>query len=119
MEPDSNQLLKKARDGDTDAASELIELLYARIYAFLRRLSGNDSDAADLTQRTFSRVWDSLGSFAGRSTVSSWIHGIAYHVYVDWRRGTGRTEPRSDEWWTLQPDGSARPDEIATQTDLS
>jgi RNA polymerase sigma-70 factor (ECF subfamily) len=119
MEPDTDRVLETAREGDTRAASELIELFYARIYAFLRRLSGNDADAADLTQRTFSRVWDSLQRFAGRSTVSSWIHGIAYHVYVDWRRTVGRTEARSDEWWRLQPDGSATPDETAVRSDLS
>src|SRR4051794_21421488 len=119
MEPDPNRVLEKARGGDLRAASELIELFYARIYAFLRRLSGNEADAADLTQRTFSRVWQALESFAGRSSVGSWIHGIAYHVYVDWLRASGRTEPRSDEWWRLQPDASARPDEAAAQSDLS
>ena len=119
MEPDVNRVLEKARRGDTKAASDLIELFYARIYAFLRRFSGNDADAADLTQRTFSRVWQSLETFAGHSPVSSWMHGIAYHVYVDWRRAQGRVEPRSDEWWSLRPDSGARPDEAAAQADLS
>jgi len=119
MEPDTNRVLEKARRGDTSAGSDLIELFYARVYAFLRRLSGNDADAADLTQRTFGRVWQSLQTFAGRSTVSSWIHGIAYHVYVDWRRTDHRAEPRSDEWWALRPDVAARPDELASQADLS
>jgi RNA polymerase sigma-70 factor, ECF subfamily len=119
MDLDANRVLEKARRGDTNAASDLIELFYARIYAFLRRFSGNDADAEDLTQRTFSRVWQSLGTFAGRSTVSSWIHGIAYHVYVDWRRAQRSAEPRSDEWWSLRPDSGARPDEAAAQADLS
>jgi RNA polymerase sigma-70 factor (ECF subfamily) len=119
MEPDVNRVLEKARRGDTNAASDLIELFYARIYAFLRRFSGNDADAADLTQRTFSRVWNSLESFAARSAVSSWIHGIAYHVYVDWRRAERRAEPRSDEWWNLRPDSATRPDEAAARSDLS
>ena len=119
MEPDVNRVLEKARRGDATATSDLIELFYARIYAFLRRLSGNDADAADLTQRTFSRVWQALQTFADRSSVSSWIHGIAYHVYVDWRRAERRAEPRSDAWWSLRPDGAARPDEVTAQTDLS
>src|SRR3954466_13280699 len=100
MEPDPNRVLEKARGGDLRAASELIELFYARIYAFLRRLSANEADAADLTQRTFSRVWKSLPTFAGRSSLGAWIHGIAHHVYVDWRRAERHAEERSDEWWT-------------------
>ncbi len=98
MESQANQLVESARRGDKAAANQLIELFYERIYAFLRRLAAHDADAADLTQRTFARVWQALPTFAGRSSFSSWIHGIAHHVYVDWRRANHRTEPRSDEW---------------------
>jgi RNA polymerase sigma-70 factor (ECF subfamily) len=119
MEPEANRVLERAQRGDPDAAGELIELFYERVYAFLRRLSGNDADGADLTQRTFSRVWQALPTFAGRSSVSSWIHGIAYHVYVDWRRANRRGEPRSDEWWLCRADSGPGPDELAARSDMS
>ena len=119
MEPDANQLVARARCGDRAAAGELIELFYERVYAFLRRLAANEADAADLTQRTFGRVWQALPGFAGRSSVASWIHSIAYHVYVDWRRADRRWEPRSDEWWRSRPAQEALPDEIVAQTDLA
>jgi RNA polymerase sigma-70 factor, ECF subfamily len=119
MEPDANQLLAQARGGDRAAAGELIELFYERIYAFLRRLAANDADAADLTQRTFSRVWEALPTFEGRSSVGSWIHSIAYHAYVDWRRADRRTEPRPDEWWAARQAPEARPDEVVARTDLA
>ncbi len=88
-----------ARNGDTTAASELILLHHERIFAFLRRLCGQDEDAADLTQRTFARAWSALSSYAGRSSFSTWLHGIARNQYVDWRRKGSRTEARTDEWW--------------------
>ena len=119
MEPDANQLVEKARCGDRAAAARLIELFYQRIYAFLRRLAANDADAADLTQRTFGRVWQALPSFAGRSSVASWMHSIAYHVYVDWRRADRHTEPRPDEWWAARPAPEATPDEIVARADLA
>ena len=119
MDSDANQLAEKARCGDRAAAARLIELFYERIYAFLRRLAGNDADAADLTQRTFSRVWQSLPTFAGRSSVSSWMHSIAYHVYVDWRRADRHTEPRSNEWWAARPAPEASPAEIVAHTDMA
>jgi len=112
-------LVEAARRGNQAAAVQLIELFYERIFAFLRRLAGNDADAADLTQRTFSRVWESLPTFAGRSSVGSWIHGIAYHVYVDWRRSDHRTEPRSDEWWALRAGDDPTPDEALARADLA
>jgi len=114
----ANQLADAARRGDKAAATRLIELFYERIYAFLRRLAGNDADAADLTQRTFSRVWEALPTFAGRSSFSSWIHGIAHHVYVDWRRAN-RLEPRSDEWWGARVAGGPAPDETVASADLA
>ena len=119
MEPDANQLAETACGGDPAAAVELIELYYERIYAFLRRLAGNDADAADLTQRTFARVWQALPTFAGRSSVSSWMHGIAYHVYVDWRRADRHAEPRSNQWWAARPAPDALPDEIVAHRDMA
>ncbi|MSU58003.1 MAG: RNA polymerase sigma factor [Pedosphaera sp.] len=117
--PPANELVEAARHGDTAAAVRLIELFYERIFAFLRRLAANDADAADLTQRTFCRVWESLPTFAGRSSVGSWIHGIAYHVYVDWRRADRRTEPRSDEWWAACAGDGPSPDEELSRADLA
>jgi RNA polymerase sigma-70 factor (ECF subfamily) len=119
MEPTINELVERARQGDKAAAASLIGQYYERIYAFLRRLSSNDEDAADLTQLTFARVWQSLPSFAGRSTFSSWVHGIAHHVYVDWRRANHRTEPRSEEWWSVCQASQAQPDELASERDLA
>jgi RNA polymerase sigma-70 factor (ECF subfamily) len=119
MEPDGKQLVDRIRGGDARAAVALVDLYYERIYAFLRRLSGQDADAADLTQRTFTRVWQALPSYAARSSVASWIHGIAHHVYVDWHRRERRNEARPDEWWASHAAGGPGPDELAARADLS
>jgi len=114
MESGSNQSVPEKKA----TAVELIELFYERIYGFLRRLTSNDADAADLTQKTFSRVWQNLSSFEGRSSPGAWIHRIAYNVYVDWRRSFRPTETRSDEWWTGYPGAEPQPDELAAKQDL-
>ena len=119
MESKANQLLESARRGDAAAAGQLIELFYERIYAFLRRLTGNEADAADLTQRTFGRVWQALPTFAGRCSLASWLHSIAHHVYVDWRRANRPTESRYDEWWADCPAVELLPDESAAQSDMA
>src|SRR5215831_983058 len=116
---ESEQLVESARAGDRSAAEALIERFYRPIYAFLCRLSGNPTDAADLTQRTFSKVWQALPSFAGKSSVASWIHSIAYHAFIDWRRMDRHTEPRPTEWWTTQPSHGVGPDALLANQDLS
>ncbi len=78
--------VEAARNGDEDAAARLVGELHGPIYAFLRRLSGSDAEAGELTQRAFCRAWASLHGFEGRSRVSVWLHGIAYRTFVDWLR---------------------------------
>ena len=118
-EPSATQLAEAARHGDTHAATRLIELFYERIYAFLRRHTGQDADAADLTQRTFSRAWQALPTFAAKASFSSWLHGIAYHVYVDWRRANHRTEARPVEWWEDCVATGPTPAESSAESDLA
>jgi RNA polymerase sigma-70 factor, ECF subfamily len=119
MKSPADELVERISRGEQVAAVDLIDLFYERIYAFLRRLCANDADAADLTQRTFSRVWQALPTFGGRSSVGSWIHSIAYHTYVDWRRASDRTEPRPPDWWAECASSGPAPDEIASRNDLA
>ena len=100
------QCCERAKAGDLAAASQLVTVHYQRVYAFLRRLCGNDQDAEDLTQKTFAKVWSSLPSFRGRSSFSTWVHGIAYHVCVDARRKRNHLDTMTDAWWeTCVADG--------------
>ena len=103
----------------TLSVDRLIEEYHGRIYAFLRRLAGNDADAEDLTQRTFVRVVGALATFAGRSSIASWIYGIAHHVYLDWRRAEHPGEARTDEWWAACPATEPTPAEIVESADLA
>ncbi len=119
MDLDANQLKATAGRDIQAAVIQLIEHFYEPIYAFLRRLAGTDADAADLTQTAFGRMQQALPSFEGRSSVSSWVHSIAYHIYVDWRRRKRPTEERSDDWWAACPSDESAPDEIAERADLS
>ena len=116
IDPSSNNL-EAARRGDTEAAGRLVGEFHARVYAFLRRLSGSDADAVELTQRAFCRAWASLAGFAGRSSVSSWLHGIAYRTYVDWLRAERRNIALPDEWWLALPDPSRGPDLVVADAD--
>jgi RNA polymerase sigma-70 factor, ECF subfamily len=118
----SNQaelLCQRAKTGDISAASELVGLFYERIFAYFRRLCGNDDDAADLTQRTFFKVWTSLASYQQRSSFSTWLHGIAHHAYVDWRRANKPADAQSNEWWAARAADGPSPFEDAAERDLA
>jgi RNA polymerase sigma factor (sigma-70 family) len=119
MSDPASRLCELARAGDREAAGELVSLFYERLYAWLRRLAGSDEDAADLTQKTFARAWAALESWQGRSSFSTWLHGIGHHVYVDWRRAQPPAALPLDEWWAHRPDDAPDPFEAAAGRDLA
>jgi RNA polymerase sigma-70 factor (ECF subfamily) len=119
MDADDLQLAEAVRRGDARAAEQFVDRFYPRVFAFLRRLAGTQADAEDLTQKTFTRVWRAVARFAGRSSLNSWLHGIAYHVYQDWLRGNHRHEMRPDAWWEECPDPGPPPDLVVADSDLA
>jgi RNA polymerase sigma-70 factor (ECF subfamily) len=111
------QICLRAQAGSREAAAELVECMYEPIFAYLRRVSGHPEDAADLTQKTFAKAWTALASYKGRSRFSTWLHGIAHHVYVDWRRQRKPDSPQTDEWWAACPAPTPSPFENAAGQD--
>ena len=99
MESRIKRLCKRAGKADRNAACELLEIYYAEIYAYLRRLCGNRADAEDLTQQTFLKVWSSLDGFKGRSRFSTWLYSIARNTCIDYqRKNSGKNPVRSEQW---------------------
>ena len=101
-----------------EAASRLVTEYHQRIYAFFARLC-RPEDAEDLTERTFFKVWTAIGKYDGRSSFSTWLHAIAHHVYVDWRRKRNPTELQSPEWWETLASEEPNPFENAAERDLA
>ena len=117
MNDPAQAYLEAARHGDIEAAGRIVDHFHAPLFAFLRRLAGSESDAVELTQRAFCRAWRSLPSFSGRSTLSSWLHGIAYRTYVDWLRAERRSVSQPDSWWQAIGDPYPSPDRLASTGD--
>ena len=114
-DPKAKQWCNQAAKGDLEAGSSLLREFYKPIFAYLRRLSGNGDDAADLTQATFSKVWNSVTRFRGGSSVSTWIHRIAYFTYVDWVRRARPSTEQHDSWWRGIPASDPTPLERAEE----
>jgi RNA polymerase sigma-70 factor (ECF subfamily) len=89
-QPSNRQLLAAYRQGDRQAAEMLVEATYPGVFAGLCRLCGDRSLAADLTQETYRKAWQSLDKFAGRSQVATWLFRIAYTTFLNHLRGSSR-----------------------------
>jgi RNA polymerase sigma-70 factor, ECF subfamily len=117
MQERIQQLCASARQGDEKAASELVELFQEKVFAYLARLCGHPEEAADLTQKTFCQVWKALPNFQNRSSFSTWVHGIARHVYLDWRRKRNLLDDQPPAWWEHCLDDTPSPFEDAAERD--
>ena len=78
-------MIEALRRGEDRAFTAVVDLLLGPVYRFLLRLSGSPGVAEDLTQETFLAVWQSIGSFRGKSQFRTWVFGIAHHQFLRYR----------------------------------
>ncbi|MFY9176062.1 MAG: sigma-70 family RNA polymerase sigma factor [Caldicoprobacterales bacterium] len=78
-----SQLVEKSMDGDLDAFEELVLLFDKKIYNYCLRMTNNYSDAEDLAQEVFLKVYRNLKNFRKDSKFSTWIYRIAYNTCID------------------------------------
>jgi RNA polymerase sigma-70 factor, ECF subfamily len=83
-------LVRRAQAGDRSAFDELVRRYRERIFALVLHLTGNKSDADDITQEVFWRAYRTIGSFAGRSEFFTWIYRIAVNRSLNAKRDQSR-----------------------------
>src|SRR5438309_4518412 len=86
----TDKLVKRAQAGDRAAFDDLVRRYRARIYALTLHLTGSRSEADDITQDVFTRAYQQLGTFAGRSEFFTWLYRIAVNRALNSRRDTAR-----------------------------
>lgn len=79
-------MVRRALAGDERARDWIAREHYPKIIRFLRHLTGNLSDAEDLTQNTFLRAQSALTEFRHDCSLSTWLHRIAYREYCHYLR---------------------------------
>ena len=67
-------LIEKAKNGNEGAFKILVNKYYPRVYASLFSFTKSKEDSEDLTQQTFIKVWQQLGSFRGDSAFFTWVY---------------------------------------------
>ena len=79
----------------------IVEQLYEALYKFGFGLTGNESDAADLTQDTYRVLLTKGDAIREASKVKSWLFTTLYRQFLGWRRHATRfpeTPLESAEW---------------------
>jgi RNA polymerase sigma-70 factor (ECF subfamily) len=96
MDANSDEgLLDRIAEGDQLAMRALFARHHVRVYRYVLRLLRNEAAAEDVISEVFLDVWRQASEFEGRSTVSTWLIGIARFKALSARRR--RTEAELDD----------------------
>ncbi|HMF74186.1 MAG TPA: sigma-70 family RNA polymerase sigma factor [Bryobacteraceae bacterium] len=84
------RILRGLRAGIEDAYEELIERYEQSVYGIVYRLLGNQSDACDVAQEVFLKVFRGVSAFREQSSLRTWIYRIAVNEAHNHRRWFAR-----------------------------
>jgi RNA polymerase sigma-70 factor (ECF subfamily) len=88
LDPDL-PLVEQCLSGVDAAWEELVRLHTRRVYSVCYRFTGADSEAQDLTQEVFLRVFRTLKSFrAGEGSFGVWLNRLTRNLLIDNYRRT-------------------------------
>lgn len=79
--------MKRIKAGDTAALEALIECHQSRIVGTVTRMLGDESDAEDIAQQVFIRVWRSAARYEPTARFTTWLYKITRNlVFNELRR---------------------------------
>jgi len=122
-ENDDLRLVESLREGVERAYEELLTRFQQPVYALAFRLLNDPSEAGDVVQEVFLKVFRNIGSFRAQSTLKTWIYRITVNEAHNARRWFFRhrrreveldTDPEeSRNWKETIPDRNRSPYEEA------
>jgi RNA polymerase sigma-70 factor (ECF subfamily) len=124
-ENDDLRLAEALREGAECAYEELLNRFQQPVYNLAIRLLGDATEASDVVQEVFLKVFRNIGSFRGRSTLKTWIYRITVNEAHNARRWFFRHRRREVEldtnpedtrhWKEAIPDRRRSPYEVAVE----
>ena len=93
------QLVERCLSGEEAAWEDLVKVHTRRVYSICYRFTGSDSEAQDLTQEVFLRIFKNLKSFrAGEGSFQVWLGRLTRNLLIDhYRRTRGERSTESIE----------------------
>jgi RNA polymerase sigma-70 factor, ECF subfamily len=80
-------LVAELQAGSEEAFGYILGVYKNPVYSLVAHILGNDTDAADVLQNVFVKVFRGIGQFHGRSSLKTWMYRIAVREALNYRRG--------------------------------
>ncbi|HZC35479.1 MAG TPA: RNA polymerase sigma factor [Chthoniobacterales bacterium] len=108
-DPDA-ELMLRLKNGEDWILNELMTRWQEPLVAFIYRYIGRQSDALDVAQETFVRVYETRHRYVVRGRFSTWLFAIAANLcrnYLRWRQRRGG--PVAETWDAEGGEGKESP----------
>lgn len=123
LEVEDLRLIEALRGGSERAYEDLLSRFQQPVYALALRLLNDQSEASDVVQEVFLKVFRNIGGFRGQSSLKTWIYRITVNEAHNARRWFFRHRRREVEldtdpeetrnWKEIIPDRSRSPFDVA------
>ena len=112
MDPSDSELIERSKKGDKDAFGDIVRRHMKRAYYAALAISGEHSDAMDLSQEAFVRAYRGGQYDREKGRLSAWLFGIAdRRVRHAWRKRAGQPRQMAaaqrTAFWDNLPDEEA------------
>jgi len=84
------ELVRRIRRGDASAFHGLVDRYAQYLFGLAFSLVGNSADAEDILQETYAGAFRGIGSFAGRSSIKTWLTRILVRQVARHHRARAR-----------------------------
>lgn len=120
---DDEVLVESLRLGREEAYEALIYRYQQPVYNLVYRLMADPSDASDVVQEVFLKVFRNIQSFKGQSSLKTWIYRISFNEAYNHRRWFSRHRKQEigleSEGEDLQGYGELLPDPGRSAFDIA
>jgi len=124
---DMSYIIRAAQQGDMQAFEILVTVYEKKAYAVARSLAGNDTDAQDVVQEIFIKLFQNIKTFSWESSFNTWFYRLMRNAAIDFIRKRKRRETVSldaplsmedDDISRDVPDSAPTPDESYDKREL-
>jgi len=95
-EPEEERLVAALRAGDERAFEAIYRRQVGRVFGLAVRLTGDRTEAEELTQEVFSRAWQSRETFQSAEHLARWLRRVAVNGWINEIRRKEFADRRDD-----------------------
>lgn len=103
--------------GGVTEFEEIYRTYFDDVYRYIRRLSGNESIADEITSETFFKAMRSINGFRGDCDIRVWLCQIAKNCYYTYIKKSAQTDSIDETEFSELPSGEATTEELLISHD--